>query len=148
MNHPATEKAQRLKQLLIESSPLIEEYTRRVCPSCTDVCCKQRHGLFTEPDRAYVAALGEEIPPHDPLQSLDGACQFMGARGCAKPRWQRAWKCTWFFCEPLLAALSEGPQKKARRLSAALEEMVRLYGEILKEQGEHVEPPRLPRAAR
>ena len=60
------EKAMRLKQLLIESSPLIEGYTRQVCPSCTDVCCKQRHGLFTEEDRAYVVALGERVPAHDP----------------------------------------------------------------------------------
>ncbi len=126
----ASAKAQRLKQLLIESSPLIEEYTRQVCPSCTDVCCRQRHGMFTAADRAYIAALDEEVPTHDPRLSLDGACQFMGPSGCVKPRWQRAWKCTWFFCGPLLAALSEGPQKKMRQLSAMLEEMGRLYGEL------------------
>jgi hypothetical protein len=130
MTCSATAKAQRQKQLLLESSPLIDEYTSRVCPSCTDVCCRQRHGIFTEADRAYVAALAAEVPPHDPLRPLDGACQFMGASGCAKPRWQRAWKCTWFFCGPLLAALDEGPQRKARQLSAALEEMGRLYGKM------------------
>ena len=124
----SAEKAQRLKQLLIESSPLIEGYTRQVCPSCTDVCCKQRHGLFTETDRVYLAALGEPVPPHDPSRPLDGSCQFLTGAGCMKPRWQRAWKCTWYFCEPLLRALAEGPQKNARALSAILEEMGRLYG--------------------
>ncbi len=126
----AARTAHHLKQLLIESSPLIEEYTRQVCPSCADVCCKQRHGLFTETDRSYLAALDEAVPPHDPSRPPDGFCQFLGASGCAKPRWQRAWKCTWYFCEPLLRALSEGPQKKARRLSAVLDEMGRLYGTI------------------
>ncbi len=130
MNRRASENAQRLKMLLIESSPLIEGYTSRICPSCTEVCCKQRHGLFTEADCAYIAALGEKVPTHDPLVPPDGPCQFLGAGGCAKPRWQRAWKCTWFFCEPLLAALAEGPQKKARQLSAALEEIRRRYGEL------------------
>jgi hypothetical protein len=126
----SAETARRLKKLLIESSPFIEEYTRQICPSCTGVCCKQRHGLFTEADLAYLSALGEEIPPHDPSRPVDGSCQFLGASGCGKPRWQRAWKCTWYFCEPLLRALDEGPQKKARQLSAALEEMGRLYGTI------------------
>jgi hypothetical protein len=39
----------------------------------------------------------------------------------------RAFKCTWYFCEPLLAALNEGEPRKARRLSAALQEMVDRY---------------------
>lgn len=138
MTHPLpAETARCLKQLLILSSPLIEEYTRQVCPSCTEVCCKQRHGMFTEADRDYFAALGEEVPPHDPSRPGDGPCQFLGASGCAKPRWQRAWKCTWFFCEPLLRVLAEGPQKKARALSAALDEMGRLYDEIRKEAIEY-----------
>ena len=126
----SSETAQRLKQLLIESSPLIEGYTRQVCPSCTDVCCRQRHGLFTGADRAYLSALCEAVPPHDLSHPLDGHCQFLTGSGCEKPRWQRAWKCTWYFCEPLLRSLAEGPQKNARALSAALEEMGRLYEKL------------------
>ncbi len=133
-NPRSREAARRLKQLLIETSPLIEEYTRQVCPSCADVCCRQRHGLFTSGDRAYLSALGDAIPPHDPSRPPDGPCQFLTGSGCAKPRWQRAWKCTWYFCKPLLRALDEGPQKQARRLSAALEEMGRLTRALLEEQ--------------
>lgn len=123
----STRAALRLQQLLSETSPLIESCTSAVCPSCIDVCCRQRHGLYTDRDRAYLAALGADVPHHDPLLPLDGPCQFLGPDGCAKPRWQRAWKCTWFFCEPLLRALEAGPPKQARSLSAALEEMARLY---------------------
>jgi hypothetical protein len=47
----------------------------------------------------------------------EGPCQFMGQTGCTLQRWTRAFKCTWFFCEPLLAALNEGEPRKARRLS-------------------------------
>jgi hypothetical protein len=123
----STHAARRLRQLLAETSPLIEAYTSAVCPACTDVCCRQRHGLFTVRDRAYLSALGAEAPLHDPSHPLDGPCQFLGPGGCAKPRWQRAWKCTWYFCEPLLQALETGPPKQARALSASLEEMTRLY---------------------
>lgn len=119
--------AERLKQLLTELSPLIESHTAVVCPSCTEVCCRQRHGMFTPRDRAYFDALGTEPPLHDPALPPDGPCQFLGAGGCSKPRWQRAWRCTWFFCEPLLKALGTGPARPARGLSAALEEMMRLY---------------------
>ncbi len=126
MNDPATRTAQELRQLLIEVSPLIEEHTARVCPACEEVCCRQRHGLFTPADRAYLDALGEPVPAHAADRPLDGPCQFLGPTGCAKPRWQRAWRCTWFFCSPLLQALEEGPQRKARALSAALERIARL----------------------
>lgn len=120
--------AEELKQLLIESSPLIEEYTADVCPGCTDVCCRQKHGLYQERDIRYLRALGVALPQRDETRPPDGPCECMGPRGCVPPRWMRPFKCTWYFCEPLLAALREGPQKKARRLAAVMREMIDLYG--------------------
>jgi hypothetical protein len=120
-------QAHRLKQLLVESSPLIEEYTAAVCPACLDVCCRQKHGTHCSRDLAYLHALGTPAPPLEAGRDPDGPCQFMGQAGCTLPRWTRAFKCTWYFCEPLLAALSEGDQRKARKLSAALQEMVDRY---------------------
>ncbi|HAK61493.1 MAG TPA: hypothetical protein DCO77_14140 [Nitrospiraceae bacterium] len=124
MTEEIRSQAEQLKELLVRSSPLIEEYTAMVCPECSDVCCRQKHGTFREADRIYLGALGIEIPPSDPERTPEGPCQFMGPTGCVRPRWLRPFKCTWYFCEPLLAALNEGPQKKARQLSAALQEMV------------------------
>jgi hypothetical protein len=119
--------AEKLKQLLIESSSLIEQYTRKVCPDCIDICCKQKHGVYKEKDILYLRALGVEVLLGDEVKQLDGPCQFMGPRGCDTPRWCRPFKCTWYFCEPLLAALNEGPPKKARQLSAVLQAMINLY---------------------
>lgn len=126
----SAETARRLKRLIIENSALIEEYTRQVCPTCNDICCKQRHGLFTETDHAYLAALDEEIPPHDKTLPLDGPCQFLGPSGCAKPRWQRAWKCTWYFCDPLIRVMEERPGRSTRQFTRAMEEMIRLYDQL------------------
>ncbi len=122
--------ARTIKNLLIECSPLIDEYTAAVCPSCRSVCCKQRHGAFTTVDRVYLDALGEKVPPHDPAWPPDSSCQFLGPSGCAKPRWQRAWKCTWFYCSPLLEALASGPTHKARKLTFLQQELIRLYDEF------------------
>ncbi len=119
-----TESAEKIKELLIEISPLIEEYTALVCPDCRDVCCRQRHGIMNEQDLRYLAALNMPRPVYDPGQLPDGPCQFMGAEGCMSPRWLRPWRCTSYFCDALITAMNAGPQKKARRLSALIQEIV------------------------
>lgn len=116
--------AEKMKQLLIDLSPMIEEYTARVCPDCRDVCCKQRHGIMNEQDMRCASALKSPLPVYDPGRPLDGACQFMGPYGCENPRWLRPWRCTSYFCEALLAAMNDGPQKKSRRVSALIQEIV------------------------
>jgi hypothetical protein len=125
--------ALKLKQLLIDSSPLIEEYTATICPDCTDVCCRQRHGLYRERDIGFLNGLSIAVPQRDETRSLDGPCESMGPRGCLKPRWMRPFKCTWYFCDPLLAALNNGPQKKARKLSGMMQDMIILY-DVLSER--------------
>lgn len=122
--------ARELKRLLIEHSHLIEEYTAVACPDCIDVCCRQKHCLFREKDIVYLTALGEEVPVRDETTPPDGPCQFMDPTGCSLPRWRRPFRCTWFFCEPLLNALRDAPVKRSRELSKALQEMADLYGEL------------------
>ncbi len=116
--------ADQVKRLFIELSPMVEEYTARVCPDCTNVCCKQRHGIMNEQDLRYLAALDTPRPVYDPGRLPDGPCQFMGAEGCMSPRWLRPWRCTSYFCDALITAMNAGPQKKARRLSALIQEIV------------------------
>jgi hypothetical protein len=123
--------AEKLKQILIETSPLIENYAKEICPKCKDVCCKQKHGVFRESDILYLSALANDVPLYDEGRPPEGPCQFMGPTGCARPRWLRPFKCTWYFCDLMLEAMNEGPQKNNRRFIAKLDEMVRLYGELL-----------------
>jgi hypothetical protein len=118
MSYQKQTVAEQLKELLTRLSPLIEEYTQRVCPPCTDVCCKQKHGVLLEKDIAYLTALDIAVPSHDKAHPPDAPCQFLGPGGCSRPRWQRAWKCTWYFCDPLLKAMNDGPPRTSRRISA------------------------------
>lgn len=125
------EIANKLKEILIEVSPIVEEYTQSVCPLCDDVCCKQKHGIPEEKDRIYLKLIG--IPEY----SLDGRgpeepCQFLGSSGCIKPRWQRPLRCTWYFCERLITAMDEGDQRKARRLIELIKEIVELNRRLIK----------------
>ena len=73
--------AKKLKLLLIESSPMIEEYTADVCPSCTDVCCRQKHGLYRERDIRYLRALEVAIPLRDKARPLEGPCEAIRPLG-------------------------------------------------------------------
>ncbi len=121
-----TSSAEKLKELLIEISPMIEEFTAQVCPDCRDVCCKQRHGIMNEQDLRYCAALGAPPPSYDSGRLDDGPCQFMGGTGCMSPRWLRPWRCTAYFCDALLTSMHSGPPTKVRRISALIQEIVNL----------------------
>ncbi len=116
--------AEKLKDLLARLSPFIEELTARVCPDCRDVCCKQKRCLPDPVDVAYLAALGIVLPEYDATRPPDGPCQFMGRFGCTLPRLQRPWRCTWYFCDPLLLAMNTGPQKTARKIADLIQQIV------------------------
>jgi hypothetical protein len=124
MNDDLRTEADRLKNLLIELSPLIEQYTAEACPGCTDVCCKQKRAMMDKVDKWYITALGLPLPVYDGARPADGPCQFMGPYGCATPRWLRPWRCTWYFCDPLLQSLNQGPQRTARKIAALIQEIV------------------------
>jgi hypothetical protein len=119
--------ALKIKHLLMSISPLIDEYTAAVCPDCVNVCCRQRHGLYRERDIEYLKMLGISVPQRDEAKLLDGPCESMGPKGCVQPRWMRPFKCSWYFCEPLLAALNSGPPKKMRKITSMMQEMISLY---------------------
>jgi hypothetical protein len=127
MTNTRSDIAWKLRQRLNDVSPLIEVYTAAICPECTDICCRQRHGLYRERDINYLRGLGIPIPERDEARTLDGPCECMGPHGCIQPRWLRPFKCTWYFCNPLLEALNTGPQKRARMLASIMQDMLILY---------------------
>ena len=126
--HASTaDTARKQRQLLIDSSAMIEEYTREACPSCTDVCCRQKHGAYRERDIIYLNAINALIPATDRTRPPESRCEFLGTDGCIHPRWLRPFKCTWYFCEPIVKAMRDRPQRSARALTTVMEEMIRLY---------------------
>jgi|GEM_PF-979802 len=122
--------AERLKELFTQISPLIEYYIREVCAECREVCCRQKHAFPDERDILFTSTLGITVEVSDPERLPDEPCECLGPSGCLKPRWMRPFRCTWFFCEPLIRSMEEGPQKGYRRLIGMMGEMVRLYAEL------------------
>jgi hypothetical protein len=118
-----------IKELLEEISPLIEGYTAEVCPGCEDVCCKQRHAWYDEEDRVFIHALDCSEPEYS-SRTADEPCEFLNSNGCIRPRWQRPFRCTWYFCVPLLEHMSERSGKKYRKMVKLLRRIIDLRNRL------------------
>jgi hypothetical protein len=93
---------------LIETiSPYVESHTAAVCPGCASICCINRHSSYDRSDRIFMAALGRDIPEDSSGLGDTDPCRFLGAKGCSLERSWRPYRCTWFFCAPLLDHISE-----------------------------------------
>jgi len=115
--------AEEMREAYDSVSPFIEHHTSRVCPDCLSVCCIDRHGTHEREDLALIEALGEVPPPERPLEQDTSPCRQLGEMGCGLMRWQRPYRCTWYFCSALLEAMDqEDPRayrefiRKLRRL--------------------------------
>ena len=108
------------KGLIDSISMDIERYTASVCTNCTSVCCINRHSRHDRSDIIFLTALGEKVP--EDLSEIEetGPCRFLVRNGCVLERFQRPYRCTWFFCSPLLdhIAATSGPGGYRRFLTA------------------------------
>ncbi len=134
---PVTLAAQNYSQKMEQVSSFIEAYTQKTCPYCGTVCCAQKHGLPEFGDVAAFLSLGHTPPYYDLHLPLSGACQFMGPRGCTIERIIRPYRCTWYFCDPLLTQIEIGPTahynqfiKLVQQLADARGQMLTLFYEI------------------
>jgi len=123
-----------LRVLFEDISPLIERYTSEVCPDCENVCCKQRHAYYDAEDMIYISARGLSVPEYSE-RGLEEPCEFLSFKGCSRPGWQRPFRCTWYFCGPLLQHMNDGPGRPHRRLVGLLQDIVELRSELVSAAG-------------
>jgi hypothetical protein len=109
---------------LIEAiDPIIEMATSAVCPDCTSVCCINRHSYLTDDDIFDIHALGKKISSYKKGIKDEEPCQFLGELGCTISRPLRPYRCTWYFCTPLLEHFKAGPAVDYRIFIALLEKL-------------------------
>lgn len=120
---PRASLARELREAYEAVSLLIEDFTSRICPECRNVCCIDRHGAHEEADILFLEALGGGLPEEPPRERDTEPCRHLGPGGCAIPRWRRPYRCTWYFCPPLLEAMPSQDPRAYRRLVAALERL-------------------------
>ena len=127
---------------LIETISLdIERYTATVCRDCSSVCCSHRHSRYDRSDSIFLAALGLDVPEYDSNIGETAPCRFLGTKGCVLQRSLRPYRCTWFFCTPLLDHIIKTSDPLAyrrfiRTLRAITEKRTRMLDDFEKKQRE------------
>ena len=120
-----------LKNAFSAVSPFIEKHTSIVCPECEKVCCIDKHGRYDKDDLVFMKALGIEIP-HDPSDREETAlCRFLNKNGCSRQRRERPFRCTHFFCNPLLKSLENDNAKLYRAFIGDLQYLVDVRRKLL-----------------
>ncbi len=122
--------ALQIKTKIEELSPLIEFFTSEVCPTCQDVCCRHKHSLYDEEDSLFLKALGIE-PINNNNRDPEGPCEFLKETGCIRKRWERPFRCTWYFCDALLQHMPEASGRRYRAMVKALNELIELRKQLL-----------------
>jgi len=132
--------AREISELIESMSPFVQHNTEAVCPSCQNVCCINLHSYHDHRDIVYLHALGEKVPSYKKGIDDVAPCQFLGERGCMVNRSLRPYRCTWFFCTPLLDRIRCSPVSLYRRFIDSLQlltqkrqDMMNLFLEISKE---------------
>ena len=105
------ELASEIKEAFNTVSPFIEKHTAKLCPDCKHLCCKDKHGRYDQDDIKFLKAINEVIPPAQLERHESGPCRYMSENGCSIERYLRPFRCTHFFCNPLLKSLEEDNAK-------------------------------------
>ena len=123
--------AEETRALFQSLDPDIEGLTQTVCPSCKDVCCISRHGQAAADDLIYMNALAIRVPVRDSKRPDGAACRYLESSGCGLPRYARPYRCTWYFCSPLLEAMGEMKPRQARALEGKLARLSSLRNRMM-----------------
>jgi len=125
------EKAIQFSKAFAIMDPFIQKYTAKVCPYCGTVCCCNKHGFPEFADVVAIIAMGGKVPQYDLSVDERALCQFIGEKGCVLPRVERPYRCTWYFCEPLLLQIEIGPAKNYREFTLDVMYMGHSRAELL-----------------
>jgi len=126
-------KAHLVKKLIDKASYFIQKNISEVCPSCENVCCINYHAYHDYEDIVYMYAIGLKLPDYKRGIKDSDPCQFLSEHGCKIERAVRPFRCNWYFCEPLLRHIENGPARPYREFINIFHEIIDIRSEMLKE---------------
>jgi len=132
MNNRST-IASALKEAFDAIDTFIQRHTAMVCPFCEKVCCVNKHGNYDDRDTVFISALGKEIPVSKSEREDTDPCRFLAENGCSLDRWMRPFRCTWFFCDPLLESM-RGSRKAYREFVDSFNRLMMIRHKLMGEQ--------------
>jgi len=133
---PATRQLSKLgsryRQIFDQIDPVIQELTAKSCPYCGVVCCAQKFGLPNSIDLVAFLAMNLKGLIYDFQKEPHSKCQFMGEKGCILPRHKRPFRCTFYFCDPLLIQIDLLPAEEYKKLITGLKNLELIRQEMAK----------------
>lgn len=123
--------AEEVKKRLLKIDPFIDIYAKKVCSSCTDVCCLNKNSRYEYDDLIYILALRERFPLPDRNLKEKEPCYLLTEKGCMIPRYLRPLRCNWYFCKELLIEMESAPARAFREFSNTFNEMLGLRQRML-----------------
>ena len=123
--------ANEIKEAFNTVSPFIEKHTAIVCPECKNLCCKDKHGRHDKDDIKFLKAINEPIPPEQTDLDESGPCRYISEKGCYIERYLRPFRCTHFFCDPLLRSLKNDNAKLYSAFVDYLQHLISIRQKLL-----------------
>ncbi|MBF0541268.1 MAG: hypothetical protein HQK91_07450 [Nitrospirae bacterium] len=115
-----------IRQKNCEIDYFIEQCSNEVCPDCKQVCCINRHGIDGYHDIIFKLITGIVPITADLMINYDAPCQYLSEKGCILKRYDRPYRCTWFFCSETLRYFESGNQRKYRDMTTKIAEIGQL----------------------
>lgn len=125
------ERARELRDAFNSVSPFIDKHTSLVCPGCDKVCCRDKHGRYDSDDLEFLKSLGVKISRDQPERNESDPCRYLTGRGCSLKRWMRPYRCTFFFCDPLMKSLENDSAKLYQAFVDFFQHLVSVRQEFL-----------------
>lgn len=97
--------ARSASEALKRAFPLLDTLCRSTCPWCPEPCCLHAPVYADFRDLLLLALTREGFPPGQLRRRFSDPCRFLTSKGCALPRTQRPWVCTWYLCATQRALL-------------------------------------------
>jgi hypothetical protein len=112
--------SQQIGQRVNLLDPMLDGLCGDTCPNCTDNCCERATVWYDFKDLLGFHLSAAAVPAGQLPSMRKCSCKFLKTEGCALPRIERPFICTWFLCAAQKRALEEWPPSHRQFLENSL----------------------------
>lgn len=95
---PIRDLAVQIEARLISLDRFMDDLCAATCPGCMDNCCERATVWYDFKDLLRLHLCADIIPAEQLIPLPKRPCQHLGPMGCALPRNQRPFICTYYLC--------------------------------------------------
>ena len=121
-----------IKESFIKLDPYFFKINNKMCCLCIDHCCINRHGFPDFEDLIIRRSLELPLLEYDFSAFDTDTCQFLGEKGCTLKRYERSYRCSWYFCDKVFDYYEKNDQEFFLTLEKELAHIGELRQKILK----------------